>query len=144
MKSLVVYDSNFGNTKTVAQVIALELGATTCSVNDLKPDSLSGVQLLIVGSPINAWNPTKKIKQFLDSLTPGALSNIKAAAFDTRIKILISGNAAKKISRALSAKGATIMADPLGFYVKDNEGPLAEGELERAKNWSQKLTKTLS
>jgi flavodoxin len=136
MKTLVVYDSNFGNTKKIAEAIAETLKARAISVKEITIDSIKGIELLIVGSPINAWRPTTKIKDFLDAITPGKLSGIKAAAFDTRVKIFISGNAAKKISKALGEKGAAIISDSIGFYVKDNEGPLLDGEITKAQQWA--------
>jgi flavodoxin len=139
MKSLVIYDSNFGNTKIVADTIAKEISGKVLSVNDLKQDDLSSVDLLIVGSPINAWRPTSKISSFLNSLKGSSLSKMKAAAFDTRINIFISGNAAKKISKKLSEKGATVIIEPKGFYVADSKGPLVNGELENAKQWAKSI-----
>jgi flavodoxin len=139
MKAIVIYDSNFGNTKIIAETIAQELGGSAHTVHDFKPGDLSWVDVLIVGSPINAWRPTAKITDFLNALGETSLSNIKAAAFDTRIKILISGNAAKRISKKLQEKGATIITEPKGFYVKDKEGPLEEGEVESAKEWARTI-----
>jgi flavodoxin len=139
MRSLVIYDSNFGNTKTVALAIATELKAEALSVNGLTPASLKGVDLLIVGSPINAWRPTTKVSMFLEAIPGGELRNMKAAAFDTRIKTFLSGNAAKRISKKLETKGASIVATPMAFYVKDKEGPLLEGVLEIARNWARQI-----
>lgn len=139
MKTVVLFDSNFGNTKLIADAVAQELQGESISVNDVKENTLRGIDLLVVGSPINAWRPTPKIKKLLSELGEGDLSNVKAAAFDTRVKIWISGNAAKKISRLLESKGATIIAEPQGFYVKENEGPLIEGEIENAKIWARRM-----
>lgn len=43
------------------------------------------------------------------------------------------------MSKALAEKGATIITEPLGFYVKDNEGPLLDGEIIKAKNWANDI-----
>lgn len=139
MEVLIIYDSNFGNTKKVADHIATEFGsnASSLSVNDFNQNQLQGIKLLIVGSPINAWRPTKKIKEFLNRLDPVKMKGIKAAAFDTRVKSFISGDAAKKIARALENSGASVVAPPTGFYVKGNEGPLLDGELKKAEEWIQ-------
>ena len=45
------------------------------------------------------------------------------------------GYAAEPISKKLRNKGAEIVIPPEGFCVNDTEGPLKEGELERAKSW---------
>lgn len=139
MKTLIIYDSNFGNTKMIASVIAGELRAEALSINSVTPSSVRDVGLLIVGSPINAWRPTAKISMFLDSIPSGVVRNLKAAAFDTRVKIFFSGSAAKRISKKLEIKGANIITPPKAFYVKDKEGPLLEGELEVARNWAKQI-----
>lgn len=144
MKVYVIYDSNFGNTKIIADTIAQELGGTSLSIDNVKSGDLVDIDLLIVGSPINAWRPTKKVSHFLNSLSVSSLSNVRSAAFDTRVKIFISGNAAKKISKALSEKGATIIAEPKGFYVKDNEGPLLDGEISNAKKWANDILQKMT
>lgn len=139
MRALVIYDSNFGNTKQIADTIAVQFGnnAVSKSVNDIKQSDLDGINLLIVGSPINAWRPTKKISDFLNDLSSHKLNGIQAAAFDTRVKLFISGNAAKKIEKALRNSGANLIVPAVGFYVKGNEGPLLEGEIKKAEEWAQ-------
>jgi flavodoxin len=133
MKALVLYDTNHGNTRKVAESIAETLGAPVLSVSDVKIDELAGFDLIVVGSPIVGWKPTEKMTAFLAGLGAGRLKNVKAAPFDTRVKMFIHGDAAAKISRALEREGAEIMAEPQAFYVKGKEGPLFEGELEKAR-----------
>lgn len=54
MKALVIFDTNYGNTKLVADSIAGQLGegARSASVKDLRDSDLAGIGLLVVGSPI--------------------------------------------------------------------------------------------
>jgi flavodoxin len=129
MEALIIYDSNFGNTKKIADELTSAFGssAKAKSVKDFKKEDLSGKNLLIVGSPINAWRPTKNIIEFLENLNPMLMKEIKTAAFDTRVKSFISGNAAKKIAKRLTNSGAEVVVEPMGFYVTGNEGPLVEG-----------------
>ncbi|MBX0299572.1 flavodoxin domain-containing protein [Cryobacterium sp. 1639] len=138
MRARVVYDTNYGNTRTIAEVIAAELGrdASTLNVADLTDASLQGVEVLVVGSPINGWRPTEKIQAFLRELPPGSLDGVRAAAFDTRVKLFIHGDAAAKISHALAAAGAHIVAKPQGFIVEGTEGPLAPGQTGKAGAWA--------
>jgi menaquinone-dependent protoporphyrinogen IX oxidase len=141
MKALVVYDSIHGNTKAIAEAVAGTLGKGTpaVSVEDFKEEMLAGVDLLIAGSPIIAWRPSEKMGKFLAGLKRGQLAGMKAAAFDTRIKAAISGDAAKKIAKALVGAGAEVSGKPTGFHVKGREGPLAEGEVTRAVEWGMAL-----
>ncbi|AOT02772.1 flavodoxin family protein [Arthrobacter sp. U41] len=147
MKALVVYDSAYGNTKSVAEAItgSLEgIQASSVAVGDFRTESLDAGDLLVVGSPINGWRPTPKITALLSALGNGALNGVKAAAFDTRVRMFIHGDAAKKITHALKAGGADIIAEPMPFYVKGSEGPLRNGEIEKAEAWARTLLTSLT
>lgn len=145
MKALVIYDSNFGNTKRIAETIAGKIGMDTkvLQVSDFSINRLEGVILLVVGSPVNAWRPTEKVKNFLAVFSKGQLNGIKAAAFDTRMKSILSGSASSKISRKLKKAGAEIIADPQAFIVRGSKGPLADGEIEKAAKWAATIKKAL-
>ncbi|WP_394769253.1 flavodoxin family protein [Lacisediminihabitans sp.] len=139
MSALVVFDSNYGNTERVAEAIAAGIGgATAVSVARLDPASLAA-DLLVVGSPINGWRPTAAMQKFLAGLGAGQLVGTHAAAFDTRVRLFIHGDAAARISQSLEDAGATIVAKPRGFTVKGTEGPLLDGELEAATAWGRSI-----
>jgi flavodoxin len=108
-------------------------------VSGVSPKDLAGLDLLVVGSPILGWSPSEKTKAFLVGLKPGQLKGVKAAAFDTRIALFIHGDASKKIAAALEASGAKVVGTPMGFTVTGSEGPLKDGELEKAKKWAKEI-----
>jgi flavodoxin len=160
MKVMVVYDSVFGNTEKIAQAIGHALGSPedveTVQVGNVKPEQLAGLTSLIVGSPTRKFSPTAAITSFLKSIPKDGLKGIKVAAFDTRftvsaiekVRILtffvkIFGYAAKPIADRLEKKGAELAVPPEGFYVSDTEGPLLEGELERAADWAKQIVAAL-
>jgi len=138
MKTLVIYDSAFGNTKKIAEEIAKEIKAEIVNVGQANPSGLKDYELVIVGSPIQGWRPLVPTINFLANLPKDSLAGVKAAAFDTRINIIVHGDAVKKIAKGLATAGAEIVGTEF-FYVKDKEGPIAEGELERALAWANKL-----
>lgn len=139
MKALVLYDSNFGNTKIIADKVANELGANGISISAFSVDDLEGVELLVVGSPIIGWKPTEKTAEFLESLKKDQLVGIKATTFDTRVKLFIHGDAKDKIAKILENAGAKIIAQPNAFYVQGKEGPLLAGEVEKASGWAKDI-----
>jgi len=157
MKALVVYDSFFGNTERIAQSIGNALGQPEdvgiFRAVDAKPEQLAGLKLLIVGSPTRAFSPSPTIKKFLKSIPKNGLKGVKVVAFDTRItdeeidsavfilRILVNifGYAAKPIADRLVKKGGEPIVSPEGFYVQGTEGPLKEGELERASDWAKQI-----
>jgi flavodoxin len=152
MKAVVVYDSFFGNTEKIAQAIAEALGAPEAvRVTKMSPDQLSGVELLVVGSPTRAFRPSQETKKLLGSIPSGSLKGVKVAGFDTgfaiedtnnpilRFLVRMFGYAAKPISDALAKKGGEVALPPEGFWVTGTEGPLKEGELERAADWAKRI-----
>ena len=151
-EKLVLYDSIFGNTGKIAEAIgeAIE-GAMVIKITEVSDEALENLQILFVGSPTRAFNPTPATTNYLKGLSPGALSGVKAAAFDTRIpidentpgflKLMIKlfGYADSKIAKKLTRAGAQLVLDNDGFGVTGTEGPLIEGELERAQDWARKI-----
>lgn len=139
MNTLVIYDSNFGNTKTIAETIGKELGAKVAKVTEIKAEDLKGYDLLIVGTPIIGWRPTVNLQAFLDKLPD--LNGVKATTFDTRVKLFIHGDAMKKVANSLQKVGAKIVVKPMAFYVfgPQNSPMLLEGEIEKAKAWSNEI-----
>jgi len=149
MKVLIVYDSVFGNTEQVAQAIGNALGSQEdveiLRVSNVKPEQLTGLELLIVGSPTHGGRPTPVIQNFLNRVSEPAIRGINVAAFDTRLStrlVGIFGYAAGRIADSLKRKGGTFIALPEGFFVKGRGGPLKEGELERAASWAKVIVES--
>lgn len=157
MKTLIIYDSFFGNTEKIAVSIGKALGTaktvTTIKVDKFKDSMLEGIDYLIIGSPTRGFSPTPSIKSFLKKIPTTGLSGIKVAAFDTRIPmgdnvpgflrfmVKIFGYADKPILDLMLKKGGQETVPSEGFFVKDSEGPLADGELDRAAGWAKKIKK---
>jgi flavodoxin I len=138
MKALVVYDSTYGNTEKIAQAISEAIAAQLLRVGGASPSDLKGFDLVIVGSPTHGGRPTPEIQGLLKALS--ALEGVRAAAFDTRHVskwTLLFGYAAPRIARSLKSNGAALLASPEGFFVLGTQGPLKEGELERAAGWAK-------
>ena len=160
MKTLVLYDSQFGNTAKIAQAIAAGLADALgtkaevglSQIGGAKPDQLAGLALLVVGSPTQKFRPTSVTTDFLKRIPKDDLKGVKVAAFDTRITdeeiesnrflsklVDVFGFAADPISDRLSKKGGAVVMPPEGFYVSGTEGPLLDGELERATDWARQI-----
>ena len=140
MRALVVYDSTYGNTERIAQAISEAIAAQLLRVGGASPSDLKGFDLVIVGSPTHGGRPTPEIQGLLKASS--ALEGVKAAAFDTRHVskwTLLFGYAAPRIARSLKSNGAALLAPPEGFFVLGTQGPLKEGELERAAGWAKGL-----
>jgi flavodoxin len=167
-RALVVYESIYGNTRAVAEAIAEGLApfgsVEVRSVYDAGDSGVDAVDLLVVGGPTHMHGMTSSFSRKAAvqageedgaEIVPGARDGrglrkwlgqlsgkgSKAAAFDTRIdrSPALTGAASRSIARRLHGKGFELMADRESFFVDDSEGPLAEGELERARSWGAKL-----
>jgi flavodoxin len=80
------------------------------------------------------------VQSFLSKIPELSLKGVSVAAFDTRIskKIVgVFGYAAGRIAGNLKKKGGTLVTSPEGFFVAGGQGPLKEGELERAAGWAK-------
>lgn len=147
---LVLYDSYFGNTAKVAKAIGEAIGAVVKKVDDIQPEDFEGLKIFFLGSPTRAFRPTQKA-QFLLQMQKGKLTGVKGSVFDTRIPadktnsgflrfmVKLFGYADAKMAKAYKKTGATLALEPAGFAVLDSEGPLAEGELERAIEWAMAI-----
>ncbi len=155
MKALILFDSVFGHTNAIAEAIGRGLGnADSLELINFKhasEEKILSAQLLIVGSPTRGFMPTPEIHQFLKNLPANSLKGKYIAAFDTRILLStikskplrmmvdLGGYAAKPLRKVLIKKGSVALLEPQGFYVVDEKGPLAEGELENAQKWGEEI-----
>jgi flavodoxin len=149
MPALVIYDSAYGNTAQIAEAIRSGLpdGAIIRLISSLDPRHLPEADLLVIGSPTQGGRPTPAMLAWLDKLPAASFRGKQFAAFDTRIDadrqgiglrfvMGLIGYAAPRIAASLTAKGAKEIAQPTGFIVTGKEGPLAGGEVARAKAWA--------
>ena len=91
---------------------------------------------------------------WLKGLPAGKLQNVRTGAFDTRmsqeeinagpffLKWLINwqGYAAEPIAKALAGVGGRQAVEPAGFLVHGQEGPIHDGEIDRAVAWAKQMT----
>jgi flavodoxin len=155
MKALVVYDSAFGNTEQVAQAIHRALGgAPEVDIGraaDMRPEHLVGLDLLVAGSPTQKFSALPAVTRWLKGIPANGLAGVKVAAFDTRVPIddnvpgilrlfaRLFGYAAEPMAQRLVKKGGEQVVSPEGFFVLGTEGPLKEGELDRAAEWARQI-----
>jgi hypothetical protein len=166
MKALVVFESLWGNTELVAQAIAGALReAMVVDVVgvDSAPATVEGYALVVVGGPTHAFSmsragtradavaqrgaphaPDRGIREWLDQLSRSS-SPIEAVTFDTRVDSpRLPGSAARAAQQELRSLGFRITHKWESFRVHGYEGPLVDGELERAAAWAKEVALTLT
>lgn len=172
MKAVVVYESLWGNTATIARAIADGLGpqAQALSTAQANAQSLAGAGLIVAGAPVHSMNlPTRQSREWAwtGGLGPaGAAPDLShpmmrewlagmppgegySAAFDTRVKAWYGRGAAPKILKSLKQSGYRALAPARGFYVSGHpikptsSGTLVAGEIERARRWGADLAQAV-
>lgn len=147
MNTLIIYDSAFGNTAQIAQAMAnkLEEHGTVriAPAGETGLPEMKDIDLLVVGGPTQRHGISPAMHALLERLPRRTLRGAGAAAFDTRYHMAAwkSGSAAQRIASRLKRTGASLLVEPESFFVAEREGPLEEGELERATRWAEEVFK---
>jgi flavodoxin len=146
VKALIVYDSTYGNTEKIAKAIgaALTGEVKVLRAGEVNPAELNAFDLLVIGSPTYGGRPMPSVAELLNKIPESAIKGKNIAAFDTRIPTKLAkifGYAADRIAKNLKEKGGNPVVPGEGFFVNGKEGPLKEGELERAASWAKGLVK---
>jgi len=146
MNALVVYFSKFGNTQKVAEAIAETLESAgsvrVLSLDQLTASDMKGVGLVVMGCPTHRMNLPEAMRPVFERLPKRILLDTPVAAFDTSYKMswwLSHFTAAKRLARELRRLGGKRIVPPETFHVMEKEGPLYEGEIERARAWATSI-----
>jgi menaquinone-dependent protoporphyrinogen IX oxidase len=109
MKACVVYDSIFGNTAKIAEII----GTTLKEAVDY---------------------PTLKIACFDTRIDVKKVNNKILNIF-----VKFRGYALDSMEKILTKNGFILAHSGIGFFVDDSEGPLSAGETDKAVRWANEL-----
>lgn len=145
-KVIVIYDSKYGNTKTVAETIVegmQEVSGSEIVLRELKEVDLSRIaeyDVLLLGSPNHIGNSSKVVRKFIDELAKLNLEGKQAAVFDTYM-VKDFEKAVKKMEKQISDKASAwkLMAPGLSIKVKGMKGPIAAGELNKCQEFGAKI-----
>lgn len=161
MRALVIYESMYGNTRSIAESIVAGMAdagvtAELFEVGAAPPRVPDDVDLVVVGGPTHAFGLSRVstrvsaserttrpvvssgigIREWLEGARSGRAA-VGAAAFDTRVdKPRVPGSAARAATRVLRRGGFHLVAPAETFLVAGMEGPLLDGEVERARGWA--------
>jgi flavodoxin len=148
MRTVIVYDSKFGNTEKIAEAIARGAGTLggvqVANVAEARAALMARPNLLLVGGPTQRRTMSPGLLAFFDAgLIDGLVVDVPAASFDTRYKgsTWIMGSAAAEAGKRLGKAGADLVAKPESFFMRGG-GPmerqtLEAGEIERAEAWGR-------
>jgi Flavodoxin len=173
MKSLVLYESMYGNTHVIAKAIGSSLSeageTVVMPLYQVVDGSLRGVELLVVGGPTHthglsrastrksAAEAARDADKHLTLEAQGSGRGLRdwfgdvrdvsarGAAFDTRLDMpsVLTGRAGLGIARRLRHHGCHLVAEPESFLV-DKSNHLLAGEEDRARRWGAELVELMS
>jgi hypothetical protein len=170
LRALVVHESMFHNTATIAEGVAAGLaaegmGVTCVDVAAAPPLETVDVDLLVIGAPTHAFSLSRPgtreeavrqgapaehartgVREWLGAASSHRAKPSLAAVFDTRVTKV------RKLPKAAGTRGAHLLkrlgftlvhrAEP--FLVEDTKGPLLDGEVERASEWGRELARDVA
>ena len=151
MKAIVVFDTSYGNTKTIAEAITETLKESGIEVDafyvkDVKKLSAKDYNFLVLGSPTKFGTMSFAVKGFLGKVKREEWMNKPFAAFDTENPENVEkkqGSAAEKMAEKLKEKKMSQLLPVLKALVHEMKGPLVEGEIERTKEHAKSLAAKL-
>jgi flavodoxin len=149
VKTLVVYDSQFGNAERIALAIAAAMRAygpvRAVRVNLARAVEAEEFDLLVVGCLTQGSRPAEATASFVAGIVPDRIRGAAVACFDTRVHMppWLTGSAARIIANALERKGIALVVPPESFFVGGKEGPQEVGELERAATWARTVARQI-
>ena len=157
MRTLILYDSVFGNTLKVAEMIENHLSGERSlkHFGEVTQSLIDHANQLVVGSPTRGFMPTDTARHYLKH--PDIIYEGKPCfVFDTRmgpddvnsaiLRFFMRKfkHAGDRMQHYLDKKGALLPLPPVGFYVTGREGPLRESTLDEVKSWTDSINNYLS
>jgi len=166
-RALVIYESMFLNTETIAEAIVsgLQRGGWNATGVDVRWASKipEDVDLVVLGAPTHAFSLSRPstradavrrgaspgraelgLREWLTSLPPATDESPVLAVFDTRVAKVrrLPTSAARTIAKLAHRRDFRVLDRPKAFLVEDVEGPLCPGEVQRATAWGKTLAET--
>ena len=146
VKAIVVFESKYGNTKLVAEMIVKGINqvsgteAILVELNDLDLTRIDEFDTVLIGAPNNWGRPRKGTRELIDKLGEINLASKQGAVFDT----CFAGDfekAVKKMEKQIGEKvpGLTLVTPGLSIKVNGMKGPITDGELPKCKKFGVKI-----
>jgi hypothetical protein len=164
-RAIVVFESMFGNTEQVAVAVADGLkteGVPTAvfEVSTAPADLPPSVDLVVVGAPTHAFSLSRPktrseavrqgadetkaaigLREWLETVRPPADHPVHVADYDTRATQVrrLPAAAGPSAARLARRRRFARVDRPVAFLVADMQGPLVDGEIDRATSWGRSL-----
>ena len=149
MKGIIIYDTSYGNTQKIAEVLSETLKDSGIEndvfhIKKIKKINGKDYNFLALGSPTKFGTMSFAMKFFLGKINSKDWANKPFFASDTENPENVEKSrvenkdwsAAEKIAEKLKEKNMNQLLPVLKGLVNGMKGPLLEGEIERTKNYA--------
>jgi menaquinone-dependent protoporphyrinogen IX oxidase len=146
MRSVIVYESHFGNTKIVAEAIATEL--------DRHPEPPRG-DIMFLGSPVRMGSVSGRVKRFIGKLDVDTWKGRPIVVFTTTLKLpekatdaqlesqeKYDRSAGRKLGELARSAGLDAVEKLLWVEVTSLKGPLVGTGIESARRFTRDILRT--
>ncbi|MFW9800283.1 MAG: flavodoxin domain-containing protein [Candidatus Thorarchaeota archaeon] len=141
---LVVYDTQFGNTKLLAEEIAAgieEAGDISCTLtkhSELSGQDIASSEGVLFGCPVHATTATRGIRGAIKKAAKAGLDGKLGAVFDTYMGAQ-RARAVKKMESEIKkrAPGMRLVTPGFTALVDGFRGPLNPAELPKAREFGK-------
>ena len=160
MKGVVVYDTYFGNTRTVAEAIAEQLTeegheAELRSARERYPAPPSG-DIMFLGSPVRMGSATGRVKRYVMKLDEDAWRDKPIVVFTTILRLPENATegqrrsheeydvaAGRKLRDLVRSRGLDGVENHLSVEVEGIKGPLVETGVQETKRFTHDTLRSL-
>jgi flavorubredoxin len=153
MKVFILYDSKYGNTKTVGENIleslkqVEDIEASISYIKDIEPHSVISYDVLILGAPNHMASPSRAMKSFVDKLAKLNVNSKSVAVFGTYSgRVRLTDRAVKKMEKIIekTLPNLKLLPPSLSVRVKGVTGPVTDGELLKCQEFGRRIEKQLN
>ncbi|MGD0250664.1 MAG: flavodoxin family protein [Thermoplasmata archaeon] len=149
--AIVVFDSWYGCTQTVAEEIARGLSAdgriptVVTNIRETTPEQILHHDIIVIGSPDHFGTPTSRILTLLRSLRQSDLRRKRFAFFDTCFAS-DRGKVTAKMEAALRTRNPMISPPflQISIVVEGARGPIRPGEISKGRALGQTIRTSLA
>ncbi|MFX1554428.1 MAG: flavodoxin family protein [Promethearchaeota archaeon] len=148
MKALIIYDTKYGNTKKVAELIGDGLKIveenviTVENVKEVDLNKDETYDLILFGSPNHMGAHTTNVKKFIKNLSKASVKGKSFAVFDTYMGKDFE-KAVKKMEKQINKVMPNLnkLSPGLSIKVGGMKGPIVNEDLPKCKEFGIKLAK---
>jgi len=138
----VVVAAPCGVTDSVARAVARAVDWSyehyARPANEVDPGEIRTPSVVFLGGPTHRREMGESLRIFVEHMPDRMIAQSLFAAFDTRFhdSPIVTGSSARHIQRAVEGRGGRNLVPGESFFVIRRDGPLRDGEVERARMWA--------